>query len=176
MISKKVYQACLCALAALAALGGLQGAAASEFKAGIELREQASAADVGLPAYPGARPQRDKGEDKAALRLDLWGGAYGFRLVVAKFAVEAEPEQVASFYRAALAQFGPVLDCSAAAPRAPAASSAAPGQLSCGDDRPRSGGQLYKAGTRERQRVVSLQPAGAGQTHFQLVLVETRKP
>ena len=174
MMSKKVYRACLCGLAAL---GGMQGAAASDFKAGIELREQATAAEVGLPAYPGARPQRDKEEDKAALRLDLWGGAYGFRLVVAKFAVEAEPDKVASFYRAALAQFGPVLDCSAgAAPRAPAASSAAPGQLSCGEDRPRSGGQLYKAGTRERQRVVSLQPAGAGQTHFQLVLVETRKP
>lgn len=161
---------------ALTVLLAMQGAGAAEFKAGIELREQASAADVGLPAYPGARQQRDKDEDKAALRLDLWGGAYGFRLVVAKFAADAEPDKVASFYRAALAQFGPVLDCSAAVPRAPAASSAAPGQLSCGDDRPRPGGQLYKAGTPQRQRVVSLQPAGAGQTHFQLVLVETKKP
>lgn len=168
---------------ALLALAAVQSPAlAAEFSAGIELREQATAADVGLPAYPGARPQHKAGdraegraEDKAALRLDLWGGAFGFRLVVAKFTADEELERVASFYRAALAQFGPVLDCSAP-PAAAGAKPADPKRLSCGDDRPGPGGLLYKAGTPQRQRVVSLQPVGAGSTHFQLVLVETKQP
>ncbi|HEX2010563.1 MAG TPA: hypothetical protein VJN44_06460 [Roseateles sp.] len=165
-------------LALLALAAAQLPALAAGFSAGIELREQATAADVGLPAYPGARPQHkagDRAEDKAALRLDLWGGAFGFRLVVAKFAADEELERVASFYRAALAQFGPVLDCSAP-PAAAGAKPADPTRLSCGDDRPGPGGLLYKAGTPQRQRVVSLQPVGAGSTHFQLVLVETKQP
>jgi len=142
-------------------------AQAEGFKAGVELREQASLSEIGLPAYPGATEQRDKSDDKAAVTLGLWGGSLGFKLHVRKFASGDPVETVAAFYQDALAQYGEVLDCSNK--RAPKpASGADAGQLTCDDDAPKPGSRVYKAGSKRDFRVVSLQPKGQG-VHFQMV-------
>jgi len=46
-------------------------------------------------------------------------------------------------------------------------------RLECGDDKPEKGGLLFKAGTKEKQHIVGIQPNGQG-TIFQLVYVEAR--
>jgi hypothetical protein len=137
--------------------------------AGILVSEEATAKEVGLPIYPGAKPHKDPSDDSPAAQLGLWGGAFGFKLVVLKLESADAPEKVAAFYRKALAKYGPVLDCGNP-PAAPAGKDNA-AKLSCGDDKPDPGGQLFKSGTKEKQHLVSIKPLATG-ANFQLLYVE----
>ena len=130
-----------------------RAASSNGFSAGIEFKQQATPADVGLPAYPGAQPQYDKKDDLASLTMGLWGGTFGFRLVVTKFSSEDSLEAVSRFYKDALAKYGPVLDCS----QNTGGTKKDDKVLGCDDDKPEKGGLLFKAGKPEAYRVVSLQ-------------------
>ena len=139
--------------------------------AGVIVSKEATAKEVGLPLYPGAKPRKDGTDDSTAAQLGLWGGAFGFKLVVLKLASGDAPEKVAAFYRKALAKYGPVLDCSNP-PAAPAGKDNA-AKLICGDDKPDPGGQLFKAGRKEKQHLVSIKPNGTGAS-FELLYIEAR--
>jgi len=141
------------------------------FKAGIELREQASQRDLGLPLYPGAKVQRDDASDKGAVSLGLWGGAFGVRLAVAKFSSEDEIDAVARYYRVTMAAYGTVLECREANSGRKGAGK--PEVLSCEDAEPGASGLVLKVGKPKDQRIVSLQPKGK-QVHFQLVRIEAK--
>lgn len=145
-------------------------ASSNGFSAGIEFKQQATPADVGLPAYPGAQPQYDKKDDLASLTMGLWGGTFGFKLVVTKFSSEDSLETVSRFYKDALAKYGPVLDCS----QNTGGGKKDDKVLGCDDDKPEKGGLLFKAGKPEAYRIVSLQQRGK-QVHFQLVRIEAPK-
>ncbi len=145
-------------------------ASSNGFSAGIEFKQQATPADVGLPAYPGAQPQYDKKDDLASLTMGLWGGTFGFKLVVTKFSSEDSLEAVSRFYKDALAKYGPVLDCS----QNVGGTKKDEKVLGCDDDKPEKGGLLFKSGKPEAYRVVSLQQRGR-QVHFQLVRIEAPK-
>ena len=133
----------------------------------LSASKEASAKDIGLPLYPGAKPHKDNNDDSSAVQLGFSGGDSGFHLAVAKFESADAPDKVAAFYRQALAKYGKVLDCSASAK--PANGEDAPkGQLTCGDDRGKPGEFVYKVGTREKQHVVGVQPDG-NHSLFQLV-------
>ncbi|MBL8524520.1 MAG: hypothetical protein JNN20_12585 [Betaproteobacteria bacterium] len=147
-----------------------------KFSAGIEFDDQASAEQTGLPVYPGARRDRDDVRNADNVNLGFWGGDFGVKLVVVKMESNDKPEQVAEFYRRALGEFGPVLDCSRAKSREtprPREKSKGPKPLDCDSDRGEKNGQLYKAGTRRNQHIVSIQSRGPG-TAFQLIHVEVR--
>lgn len=145
-------------------------ASSNGFSAGIEFKQQATPADVGLPAYPGAQPQYDKKDDVASLTMGLWGGTFGFKLIVTKFSSEDSLETVSRFYKDALAKYGPVLDCS----QNTGGGKKDDKVLGCDDDKPEKGGLLFKAGKPEAYRIVSLQQRGK-QVHFQLVRIEAPK-
>lgn len=175
-----------CTLLLLPLLAGalLSGAQAQDgqlggFKAGIELRPQATTKELGLPLYPGAQAQRDDAKDKGAVTLGLWGGAFGLHLAVGKFASSDSFDEVARYYRVAMAAYGPVLECraensgdKAPKPEKPAAKGGEE-SLSCKDAEPGASGLVLKVGKPKDQRVVALQPKGA-QVHFQLVRIEAR--
>lgn len=159
------------AAAIVLALAGAAGAAhAGEgFSGGIEARPDASVDDVGLPAYPGAVRQQDRGDDKSAVTLGLWGGSFGLKLVVLKFASGDRLDSVAAFYRDALGRYGKVLDCSQPPPKAtPRVDKSV---LDCDGDTPEPGERLYKVGTPKAQRIVSLKQVG-NSVHFQMVRLE----
>lgn len=141
---------------------------------GFIASKNASAKEVGLPMYPGARPHKDESSDSPAAQLGLWGGSSGFKLVVLKLESKDAPEKVAAFYRQALAKYGKVLDCTdssqAAGHKGEGKSSH---ELDCEGDQPESGELLLKAGTKEEQHVVGIKPSG-GRSVFQLVYVEVR--
>ena len=141
------------------------------FSGGIEARPSASAADIGLPIYPGAVPQRDRGDDKSAVTLGLWGGSFGFKLIVAKFASDDKLDAVASYYRDALGRYGSVLDCSQ--PSAKGQRSTDKNALNCDNDNPGPGERLYKVGNAKAQRIVSMKRVGDG-VHFQMVRMEAK--
>jgi hypothetical protein len=139
----------------------LAGAATSVHAAGagLELNTRAEPTEVELPVYPGARLRADRGDDGPAMKFAIWGGPLGFRMALAQYRSSDPVEDVAAFYRRALAREGTVLDCSGPRPAEPAP--ADDRVLRCNDgERAEAGGRLYKAGTRERQKVVSLKTVG----------------
>jgi hypothetical protein len=162
------------AAGSLASTAGAQDAATKKSNgasAGVIVSKEATAKEVGLPLYPGAKPHKEEKDDSTAVQLGLWGGAFGFKLVILKLESADAPDKVAAFYRQALLKYGQVLDCSNAE-TAPAGKDNTL-KLSCGDDKPDPGGQLFKAGSKEKQHLVSLKPNGSG-TSFQLMYIEAR--
>jgi len=45
--------------------------------------------------------------------------------------------------------------------------------LTCGEDKPDAGGQLFKSGSKEKQHIVAIKTSAAG-SDFQLVYLEAR--
>jgi len=153
-----------------------QSKKSTDLNAGIKISGQATAKDVGLPMYPGAKPQKDSKDDSSAANLGLWGGAFGLKLVVLKLETADAPDKVAAFYRRALAKYGPVLDCSnvpANKQQDQAQEKNKSSNLTCGEDKPDAGGQLFKSGSKEKQHIVAIKTSAAG-SDFQLVYLEAR--
>lgn len=145
----------------------------SNTDAGLTVSSRATAKEVGLPIYPGATPHQDPDKkDSSAANLGLWGSSFGFKLVVLKMESKDAPKKVADYYQKALAKYGPVLDCTNAAPVQEKDDDKST-KLTCEDDKPDKGGMLFKAGTKERQHIVGVEPGGSG-TVFQLLYVEAR--
>jgi hypothetical protein len=142
-------------------------------EAGLIVSARATAKEVGLPIYPGATPHQDPDKDNSsAANLGLWGNSFGFKLVVLKMESQDAPRRVADYYQKVLAKYGSVLDCTNPAPAAEN-SDGKSAKLTCGDDKPDKGGMLFKAGTKEKQHIVGVQPNGSG-TIFQLLYIEAR--
>ena len=173
--------AMLCSGAALAQATE-PAAPAPGFKAGIEAHGQVSAADLGLPIFPGARVQRDKPDESGQVALGLWGGSMGFKLHAAKYSSRAPIEQLAAFYREALAAHGTVIDCSSGKPVALASAASAPvdsSTLSCDNKKPSVPGEvIYKVGSAKNFRLVALQPrqgsSSSNGVNFQLVRMQSQ--
>ena len=138
--------------------------------AGITFSKQATAKEVGLPVYSGAKPHKDEKDDSPSVQMGIWGSAFGFKLAVMKLESNDAPEKIAEFYKKALAKYGTVLNCSEPSQKPSAKDS---NKLECGDDKPEKGGLLFKAGTKEKQHLVAIQSNGQGSL-FQLVYVEAR--
>lgn len=143
-------------------------------EAGLVISAQATAKEAGLPLYPGAIPHKDEKNDSSAANLGLWGSTFGFKLVVLKMESNDSPEKVAAFYQKALGKYGTVLNCSSG--------SKAQGdkdkgnnsnKLTCDDDHADAGELVFKAGTKEKQHLVSVKPNGTGCT-FNLLFIEAR--
>jgi hypothetical protein len=145
-----------------------------ETDAGLIVSARATAKEVGLPIYPGSIPHKDQDQDNdsPAAKLGLWGTSFGFKLIVLKMESKDTPRKVADYYQKALAKYGTVLDCTHAA-RPQQGKDEKSEKLTCGDDKPESGGMLFKAGTNEKQHIVGVQPKGT-RAVFQLLYVEAR--
>lgn len=145
-----------------------------ETNAGLIVSARATAKEVGLPIYPGSIPHKDqdKDNDSPAAKLGLWGTSFGFKLVVLKMESKDAPRKVGDYYQRALAKYGTVLDCTNPA-RPQQAKDENTEKLTCGDDKPETGGMLFKAGTKEKQHIVGVQPNGTGAV-FQLLYIEAR--
>jgi len=142
--------------------------------AGVVFSKQATSKEVGLPVYPGAKAHKDEKDDSPSMQMGLWGSTFGFKLAVMKMESNDTTEKIAEFYKRALAKYGPVLNCSGPSSKAGAKDKGgSSNKLACDDDKPEKGGLVFKAGTKEKQHVVGIQPNGQGSL-FQLVYVEAR--
>jgi len=161
-------------MAAASGRGWAVGAEQDQGGAGVTISKQATAKDVGPPVYPGAKAHKDEKDDSAAVQMGLWGSTFGFKLAGMKMESNDAPEKIAEFYKKALAKYGAVLNCSDPSQKEGAKEkSGSSNKLECGDDKPEKGGLVFKAGTKEKQHIVGIQPNGQG-TVFQLVYVEAR--
>ena len=137
---------------------------------GFVVSDDATAEDVGLPLYPGAQRLKEKSDESSAVQMGMWGHSGGFKLVVLKLESSDSPGKVAEFYRQALGKYGPVLDCSKATAN-PEKAAAQSNKLDCEDDEPVAGGFLLKAGSKDKQHLVGVEPQN-GRSKIALVYLE----
>jgi hypothetical protein len=143
-------------------------------EAGLVISAQATAKEAGLPLYPGAIPHKDEKNDSSAANLGLWGSTFGFKLVVLKMESNDSPEKVAAFYQKALGKYGNVLNCSGVQKASgDKDKSNTSNKLTCEDDHAEAGEMVFKAGTKEKQHLVSVKPNGTG-CIFNLLYIEAR--
>jgi len=129
-----------------------------------------AASELGLPVYPGAIPHRKIHDEDSSAKVWAGLGSLGFKVVVIELDSADPPPKVAAWYRPALARFGAVLDCSAAA-AGPAGKD--DDFLDCRHDRPKPGDFLYKSGKHHEMHVVSVEREGTG-SRIALVYVNLR--
>jgi hypothetical protein len=79
---------------------------------GIHVSQQASASDVGLEVYPGARlKQKDSdGSDKSA-NVNISGFGFGLKVVALDYESDDAPAKIVSFYKDQLKNYGNVIEC-----------------------------------------------------------------
>lgn len=164
-------------LLGMSSTAGIVPAAAQQSGKGFELHTNgaATAADVGLPAYPGSKLAKSKGND-GAVDMGFTFGDVHFRLVAANYVTGDSVPQVFDFYRKALAHYGDVLECDHG--KAVGATKVARSGLTCGDlkaDQSSSDGHELRAGTPEKFRIVGIGEREGSAMHFGLVYVETAK-
>lgn len=144
---------------------------------------QTTAADLGLPAYPGATMVADDGEHKSA-DVHLGFGEWELRVKVVDYTTPDTRDQVAAFYKKALGRYGDVISCQGNAPvGTPATTSEG---LTCADDTGDSakvkidqgdyglskGSFELKAGSKRHQHIVGFEGSKDDQTRFALVALD----
>jgi hypothetical protein len=148
----------------------------------LHANSHASAADIGLPAYPGATLYKDADNDSAA-NLGLTLGDFHFTLIAINYMTHDSSAQVLAFYRKALSMYGEVLECEHDKPiGTPTVTRSG---LTCSDEH---GGRVevdgttnsstdheLRAGSPHRYRIVGINKSRPGSTHFGLVYLELPK-
>ncbi len=147
--------------------------------------DQTTAADLGLPAYPGSQIATDKDNDKSA-DIHMGFGEWEMRVMVVNYSSPDSQDKVEAFYKKALDRFGDVITCQGDAPvGTPIATSEG---LTCKEDKhanvqvndhgqnfgyhSNKNGLELKAGSERHQHIVGFDDSSAGQTRFALVAVD----
>jgi hypothetical protein len=143
--------------------------------------DQVSAADLGLPVYPGAEQVKNDDKHKSA-DVHLGFGEWQLRVRAVNYATTDSREQVAAFYKKALGRYGDVLTCEDKSPvGTPAVTQEG---LTCTDDGKNSNVHIdsddnlikkdleLKAGSKRHQHIVGFEKPKDGKTIFALVALD----
>jgi len=143
--------------------------------------DQTTAADLGLPAYPGAQTVTDNDKHKSA-DVHLGFGEWELRVRAVSYSTPDKQDQVLAFYKKALARYGEVITCeNKAAVGTPVATSegltcdedhGAKVQVDQGDYSLNKGSLELKAGSKRHQHIVGFEHPKDGQTRFALVALD----
>jgi len=143
--------------------------------------DQTSAADLGLPVYPGAQPSKNDDKHKSA-DVHLGFGEWELRVRAVSYATPDNKDKVTAFYKKALARYGDVITCQGNTPVGnPTTTSEG---LTCAEDKgghvqidrndygsSKNGFEL-KAGSKRHQHIVGFEEPKDGQTRFALVALD----
>ena len=144
---------------------------------GMQVKTDESAAinGIGLPVYPGAEFVKKDENNKGAADVNLSFGSFQLRVKAASYHTPDAPDKVSAFYRAALARYGDVIQCENNQPvGSPTRTSEG---LTCENDKNHphagdsSGKMELKAGSKQHQHIVAVEPQGDG-TKFGLVALD----
>ncbi len=144
--------------------------------------DQTTAADLGLPVYPGATAVKGNGDHKSA-DVHLGFGEWELRVRAVSYQTSDSEEKVTAFYKKALGRYGDVITCQGNSPvGTPAITSEG---LSCADDKGSSNVKIdrddygtgknsleLKAGSKRHQHVVGFENPKDSQTRFALVALD----
>jgi hypothetical protein len=146
--------------------------------------DQTTAADLGLPVYPGAQVAPDKDNDKSA-DIHMGFGEWELRIKVVNYTAADSQDKVVAFYKNALGRFGNVITCQDNNPVGTPTATAE--GLTCSDSGQNvqiddhgqnygyhsgHGGFELKAGSKRHQHIVGFESSAPGQTRFALVAVD----
>ncbi len=131
-----------------------------------------TAADVGLPVYPGAQARSDKDGDKSA-DIHFGFGDWQFRIKVVKYHTDDSQDKVLAFYKKALGRYGDVIQCNGSnAVGTPVMTREG---LTCSDSEGNShavkldSSQSLKAGSKRHQHILGIEKNDGTGTVFSLV-------
>ncbi|MEI9980940.1 MAG: hypothetical protein WDN23_18435 [Edaphobacter sp.] len=131
---------------------------------------------LGLPVYPGAALVK-KDKDSGAADVNMSFGNFQLRVKAAGYRTEDSLDQVSAFYRKALGRYGDVIQCQNNKPvGSPVRTTEG---LTCDNDKENhisvnddiSGKMELKAGSKQHQHIVAIDPEGNG-TKFGLVALD----
>lgn len=142
---------------------------------GLHVRsDQTSAADLGLPVYPGSHVTPDSDGDKSA-DVHLGFGQWQLRVQVVSYTTPDAKDKVVDFYRSALGRFGDVIECQG---NRPVGKLSMTGEgLSCNEENRGNvhvngvddqSGFTLRAGSRRHQHIFALKSSDEG-TRFALI-------
>src|SRR5882757_10086423 len=143
----------------------------------VKTNDEAVQNGIGLPLYPGAELVKKKDKDSGAADVNLSFGSFQLRVKAASYRSTDAPDKVGAFYREALKRYGDVIQCAKNKPvGTPTRTSEG---LTCNDDHDNnvkvdedmSGKMELKAGSKQHQHIVSIDPEGSG-TKFGLVALD----
>jgi hypothetical protein len=142
---------------------------------------QITAADLGLPVYPGAEIVKDKDHDKSA-DVNMGFGEWSLRVRAVNYSTTDPQDKVTAFYKKALGRYGDVITCQGNSPvGTPTATSEG---LTCADeghhgnvqvngkDFTASNGFQLKAGSKRHQHILGFEDSANGKTRFALVALD----
>ncbi len=143
--------------------------------------DQTTAADLGLPVYPGAEIVKGDDDHKSA-DVHMGFGEWELRVRAVSYATPDKRDQVVTFYKKALGRYGDVITCQNNAPvGSPAMTSEG---LTCDEgkhghvqvnagDFHTGGGQFeLKAGSVRHQHIVGFEDGTGSETRFALVALD----
>jgi hypothetical protein len=143
--------------------------------------DQVSAADLGLPVYPGAEQVKNDDKHKSA-DVHLGFGEWQLRVRAVNYETSDTKEQVAAFYKKALGRYGDVLTCEN---KSPVGTPTVTGEgLTCTDSGSNSNVKIddndfgskedlqLKAGSKRHQHIVGFEHPKDGKTIFALVALD----
>jgi len=143
--------------------------------------DQTTAADLGLPVYPGAEAVKADDQHKSA-DVHLGFGQWELRVRAVSYATPDGKDKVTAFYKKALSRYGDVITCQNNAPvGTPTTTSEG---LSCeenrgtkvqidqGDYNVGKGNLELKAGSKVHQHIVGFESPSGGKTRFALVALD----
>ena len=144
--------------------------------------DQTTAADLGLPVYPGATQVKGDGDHKSA-DVQLGFGEWKLKVKVVSYQTPDSEDKVTAFYKKALGRYGNVITCQGNSPvGAPAMTTEG---LSCSDDEKHNnvhidqgdyhfgkGNLELKAGSKRHQHIVGFENPKNSQTRFSLVALD----
>jgi len=145
--------------------------------------DQTTAADLGLPVYPGAT--EIKGDDKhKSADVHLGFGEWELRVRAVSYGSSDSEEKVTAFYKKALTRYGDVITCNGKSPvGTPTATSEGLNCADNGNNNPNvkfdngdfnidTGKIQLKAGSKRHQHIVGFEEPKDGQTRFALVALD----
>jgi len=153
------------------------------FSLDLHANSHATAKDIGLPAYPGAKPYKEGDGDSSAANLGMSFKGFNFTLMAASYETTDPAAKVLDYYRKPLAHYGEVLECYKGKPVG--ALTVTKSGLTCDTQK---GGNIQvngkgdssadhelRAGTPLRYRIVGISDVKDGKTKFGLVYLELPK-
>ena len=142
---------------------------------------QTTAADLGLPVYPGAVAVSDDDKHKSA-DVHLGFGEWELRVRAVSYGTPDKQEQVLAFYKKALGRYGDVITCQG---NTPVGTPVATAQgLTCADEKSAKvqvdqgdyslgkGSLELKAGSKRHQHIVGFEDPKNGETRFAMVALD----
>jgi len=143
--------------------------------------DQTTAADLGLPVYPGAELVKDKDNHKSA-DVHLGFGEWELRVRAVSYSTPDSKDQVTAFYKKALGRYGDVITCenneAIGKPTVTreglscAEQKDSKVQIDQGDYGTAKGSFELRAGSKRHQHIVGFDSPKDGKTRFALVALD----